>query len=303
MNIGIDIGGSHIAIGLVKKDEILDLREISITDRDKSNIENFLEENIVNSINNIIKEKNISIDDIKNIGIAVPGTIKDRKIIKRCVNLGINDFNINDMLKKYYKNAKIFIKNDGKCAAIAEKEYGNLKRYKDSIFLCLGTGVGGAVFLNDKLLESNKYNGFEVGHMVIDKNGEVCKCGRRGCFDIYGSMKNFKIKLTKEIGISSDALSYEILPKIENSENKNIEKIINDYTYDLAIGISNLINIFEPEIIVIGGSFAYYENILLDKIKRHIKDEKMLINNRTNIYILPAKLLNYAGVIGAANIK
>lgn len=303
MNIGIDIGGSHIAVGLVEKNKILNLKETSILDKDKKNIESFLEDVIIISVNQIIREMGIYLGDINQIGIAVPGTVKDDKIIKKCVNLGVKDFDIYSVINKYYPNTKIVIKNDGKCAAIDEKKYGNLKGYKDGIFICLGTGVGGAVYLNGKMLEPKTFSGFEIGHIVIDKHGELCKCGRRGCFDVYGSMKRFKRKLTKELGMSVDSLSFDILPKVEKSKNKNIRKIIDDYAYDLSIGISNLINIFEPEVIVIGGSFAYYESILLSKIKDNIKNEKMLMNERKNIKIEKAKFLNDAGVIGAGNIK
>lgn len=300
MNIGIDIGGSHIAIGLVEKDEILEKREIQICEKDK--IEQFIEETIVTNINNLLREKNTYLSDIKKIGIAIPGTVEEGKVIKNAVNLGIQEYNICKALKKYYPNTEIQVKNDAKCAAMAEKLYGNMKAYKNSLFICLGTGVGGALFINGKLFEPQKYSGLEIGHMTIKQSREKCKCGKIGCFDIYGSMKIFKAKLTQILGMPQNAISYEILPKLEGKITDEIQKIINEYVENLAIGISNLINIFEPEITVVGGSFTYYQSILLEPLKEKIIKENLLFNKRDNINIVAAKLFNDAGIIGAGNL-
>ena len=135
MNIGIDIGGSHIAIGLVEKDEIIEKSEIQINEKDKNQIEQFIENTIVSNINILLKENKIYISDINKIGIATPGTVENSKIIKNVVNLGIDEFNICEKIKKYYPNTEIIVKNDAKCAAIAEKLYGNMKEYKNGLFI------------------------------------------------------------------------------------------------------------------------------------------------------------------------
>ena len=302
MNIGIDIGGSHIAIGLVKKDEILEKKEVQISEKEKKKIEQFIEDTIVSNINIMLTEKNIYLSDIQKIGIATPGTVINGEIIKNAVNLGIEEFNICKKLKRYYPNTEILVKNDAKCAAMAEKLYGNMKEYKNCLFICLGTGVGGALFLNGKLFEPEKYSGFEIGHMEIKQSWEKCKCGNVGCFDIYGSMKNFKAKITNELKMPVNSISYKILPKLEGKITNEVQKIINEYVENLSIGISNLINIFEPEIIVIGGSFTYYQSILLEPLKEKILKDNLLFNKRENLNIVAAKLFNDAGIIGAGNL-
>lgn len=302
MNIGIDIGGSHIAIGLVKKDEILEKKEVQISEKEKKKIEQFIEDTIVSNINIMLTEKNIYLSDIQKIGIATPGTVINGETIKNAVNLGIEEFNICKKLKRYYPNTEILVKNDAKCAAMAEKLYGNMKEYKNCLFICLGTGVGGALFLNGKLFEPEKYSGFEIGHMEIKQSGEKCKCGNVGCFDIYGSMKNFKAKITNELKMPVNSISYKILPKLEGKITNEVQKIINEYVENLSIGISNLINIFEPEIIVIGGSFTYYQSILLEPLKEKILKDNLLFNKRENLNIVAAKLFNDAGIIGAGNL-
>ena len=114
------------------------------------------------------------------------------------VNLHIKEFNLGEELNKKYK-VSVKIKNDGKCAGLAEKKYGSLKKYNDCVFLCIGTGVGSAVFLDDDLLEPKQNPGFEFGHMVIDKEGRKCNCGKNGCFETYASMKRFKAEAIKYI--------------------------------------------------------------------------------------------------------
>lgn len=302
MNIGIDIGGSHIAIGLVEKDEIIEKIEIQINEKDKNQIEQFIEDTIVSNINILLRKNKKYLSNINKIGIAIPGTVENSKIIKNVVNLGIDEFNICERIKKYYPNTEIIVKNDAKCAAIAEELYGNMKEYKNGLFICLGTGVGGALFINGKLFEPQKYSGFEIGHMSIKQSGEKCKCGKIGCFDIYGSMKNFKIKLTQSLKMPANAISYQILPNLEGKTTNEAQKIINEYIENLAIGISNLINIFEPEITVIGGSFTYYQSILLEPLKEKIIKENLLFNKRKNINIVAAKLFNDAGIIGAGSL-
>ena len=112
------------------------------------------------------------------------------------------------------------IGNDAKCAAIAEKEFGSLKNYEDAIFLIIGTGVGGAVYLNGKLLRPKRYSGFEVGHTVINKDGIKCSCGRRGCFEVYSSMRRLKEKISKEFNLNTiDGI------KIREFIEKNKDKI------------------------------------------------------------------------------
>lgn len=302
MNIGIDIGGSHIGIGLVQKEKIIDKKEIEITSKNKENIEEFIVESIQKNISKILEKNSLKIKDIEKIGIATPGTVINEKIITNVVNLKIKEFDLWGKLKNHYKNTPIIIKNDGKCAATAEKLYGNMSKYEDAIFICLGTGVGGAVFLGGKMLEPQICSGFEIGHMTINKDGIACNCGKNGCFDIYGSMKRFKRKIIKELNLNETAISSQILPAIQKSQNEKIQEIIEEYTKDIAIGISNLINIFEPQIVVIGGSFAHYKDLLLEKVKQKIQNENMLLNKREKLNITTAKLLNDAGIIGAGNL-
>ena len=298
MKIGIDVGGSHIGLGIIDLDGNLLLKiekDYNVKEADMSNI---VLKTIKELINQILEEKQIKIQEIEKIGIAFPGTVSNGVVVK-AENLGIENLKIAEELKKKF-NIPIFLENDAKCAAIAEKEYGSLKQYKDSLFLILGTGVGGAAFLDGKLLKPKRYSGFEVGHMVIQKQGEKCNCGRNGCFEAYASIKRLKEKIKNEFNL--DSLDGKLIKQfiIENKENEILNKIIDTYIDNLVLGIANLVNILEPEVISIGGSFAHYKEILLEKLENKLAQKTQLYNKDDIPKIVLAELKNDAGIIGAA---
>ena len=242
MKIGIDIGGSHIGIALVNEyGKIIEKSETDI--ENINNAEQFIEKYIIRTISNMLPSSNVDL-----IGIAAPGIPKDGKIFSM-YNLGIAELKIEDMIKKYY-NIPIKIRNDGKCSALAEKTYGSLKENKDCIFLCLGTGIGGGVFINNEMLQANFAPGFELGHMIIERNGIQCNCGKRGCFETYCSMKRFKDNAKIILNLPKEISSVELLDIIiKNQNNIEISNLIDEYIDNLIIGFSNLIDIFEPEAI------------------------------------------------------
>lgn len=297
MKIGIDIGGSHVAVGLINQTgRIICKSEVSISNiiNEKAFSQKLIN-TIIEQIEIVLEKSKKNITQINLIGIAVPGMVSKTSIIK-AENLHIKNLSIVEEINKFY-NIPIKLRNDAKCAALAEKEYGSLKKAKDAIFLTLGTGIGGAVFLNGELLVPQKYEGFEIGHMTIEKNGLQCNCGRRGCFEKYASMKVLKEKIAKKLG-KERVSGKELENMIQNEEDLEINNIINEYIEDLSTGISSLINIFEPEIISIGGSFAYYEKTLLNKLTAKLEKEEIFNKNNMPKLVL-AKLKNDAGIIGS----
>ena len=298
MKIGIDLGGSHISIGVVDKDgKILDKRDKHLRGIAKRLIKSTIEETIISNIKEY--QKNYKITEI---GIAVPGSVKNDKILKS-VNLGLKDYDLVGVIKKEI-DLPIKIRNDAKCAALAESKYGALKKYNRVLFMTLGTGIGVAVIINGKLLDAGEYPGCEFGHMVIKENGLECNCGRKGCFEKYGSMRAFKDNLRNELGLEDKTSGKELMAILKNTtkESKDyakIEKVRKQYIRDLSVGITNLVNIFEPEAIGIGGSFVYFSEVLLEDIKELIIKENLLFNSRKEINIQTAVLGNEAGIIGA----
>ena len=294
MKIGVDIGGSHIGVGLVDNNGSIALK-IEKFIKDKTNIKEQIEEFITETIIEIGLTHNI-----ESIGIAIPGTVTENKIIK-AVNLGIEDYDLATNLEKILK-IPVKLKNDAKCAALAEQKYGELANYDDSIFFCIGTGVGTAVIHDGKMLEPDDVPGFEFSHTIIQKDGELCNCGKRGCFETYASLKRFKQRISDRFDLNT--LSGKEIRKFiaENPDNPMIKEMIKEYVDYLSIGISNIINIFEPDAICIGGSFSEYGNIFYEPLKDALLEGNLLFNHRNEIIIKYAKLKNDAGIIGATLI-
>lgn len=294
MKIGIDIGGSHVAIGLVDNNgSIIQKEEFFIKDKInlKNEIEEFITENVIQMA---------LIHKIDSIGISVPGTVSENKIIKS-VNLGLENYNLAGNLEKILK-MPIKLKNDAKCAALAEQKYGELENFDNSVFLCIGTGVGTAVIHNGKMLEPEGVPGFEFSHTIIQKDGELCNCGKRGCFETYASLKRFKQRISDRFELNT--ISGKVIRQFieDNRENQMIKEMIKEYVDYLSIGISNVINIFEPDAICIGGSFSEYGNIFYEPLKENLLQSNLLFNRRNEIVIKYAKLKNDAGIIGATLI-
>ena len=294
MKVGIDLGGSHISLGVIDKNEII-IEKIDkrLMTKEKHNIEETIENYILENIKELSKKY-----DISQIGISIPGTIT-KQIIVKSVNLGVEKY---DLVKNLRKEIQIPIKirNDAKSAALAESRIGTLKQYKKTMFLGLGTGIGGAIIIDGKLLDTGDLPGCEFGHMIIQKDGLECNCGKKGCFEKYASMKALKTNLRKSLNLTETTTGKELLDIIiKNPDDERINNIIDEFIDYLSIGISNLINIFEPEAIAIGGSFVYYSNILLDKLKNNILDNNLLFNKRDKLLIFPAELGNDAGIIGS----
>ena len=276
MKIGIDIGGSHIASGIVSDKGLL----IDKVTRDISSA-NIKTENQAQKL--ILKTIDEEIEELleKN-------------------NYHIKKFEIAKILKEKY-GAEVKLKNDGKCAGVAEKKFGALKQYDNCIFLCIGTGVGSAVFYNGRLLQPKNYPGFEFGHMIINKNGNKCKCGKKGCFETYASMKKFKNSAIKKLNLKKNIESDELQKYLRKEINSDkVKQFIDEYIDNLSIGISNIINIFEPEAICFGGSFSYYEDIFLPRLKVNLK--KYVFNKDSKYDLICAELKNDAGIIGAVEL-
>lgn len=297
MNLGIDLGGSHIGVGLVDGAQLKDTVDKFFTEQDRKDIENAIVTNIEELINQILTQNNLKIEDIERIGVASPGTVTEGKITSG--NLNLKEFNLKLKLEEIYQKP-IKIRNDGKCAALAEKKYGAMKDFDDCVFVNIGTGLGGAAFLGGKLLEPKRYSGFEFGHMTLVKDGIQCTCGKKGCFERYCSIKSLKNRITKTLNIDSTDISGQYLRENLMVEyHDKIQDDINDFIDYLRIGICNLIDIFEPEIICFGGSFSYYEgHPVFNKLIEEINKPNTTLNS-TKPNIVAAMFKNDAGIIGA----
>ena len=274
------------------------MEEQNLTRADRVNVKESLVKIIIELLNKVIEEANVDLNDIEFIGIASPGTISDNKIVQ-ATNLGIENFDLIAELQKYI-NLPMQIKNDSKCAALAEKHYGNMRDYDDCVFICIGTGIGGAAFLNGEMLVPKRFSGFEFGHMVINKGGRQCSCGKRGCFETYASIRAFRNKVAEVLDIDNDFSGQYLREQLLVLNAEKVKDVVDQFIEDLSIGICNLIDMFEPEIVVLGGSFSYYEgNPVYDRLLEKIKAKDSRFNSMSMTKIELSKLKNDAGIIGA----
>lgn len=297
MKIGIDLGGSHIGIGLIEQNNLKAVVDKFFTQEDRKNIETAILNNIDELINKILEENELSIKDIEKIGVASPGTVTNGHIISW--NLGLKNFDLQTKLIEKY-NLPVKIRNDGKCAALAEKKYGAMKNYDDCVFINIGTGIGGAAFIDGKLLEPKRFSGFEFGHITLVKDGLECTCGKKGCFERYASIKALKTRITNTLGIDGTDISGQYLrEELMVKYHDEVQDDINEFIDYLRIGVCNLIDIFEPEIVCFGGSFSYYEgHPVLNKLIEEINKPESTFN-KSSVKIVTAEMKNDAGIIGA----
>ena len=296
MQIGIDLGGSHIAVGVIADNgKIVAKKEQDLNIQEGQEIEQ-IRDTMVSLIQQVLKEVGAPLCVLNKIGIACPGEVKEGKA-NNIYNLGLKELPLEQIVQEFYQ-VEVGIRNDAKCAGLAEKKYGSLQSYEDAVFLCLGTGIGGATFLKGELLKPYKNAGSEYGHMVIQKEkGIPCKCGRNGCFEKYCSMQAFKEEVKKILNLPKTIEAKYIIEKIkENRKNEILEQYIENYIENLYIGLANIVRIIEPQAISLGGSFVYYKDILYTKLLEKIEQKKYLVEMPK---IVLASLGNDAGMIGA----
>lgn len=287
MRIGIDIGGNHIAMAVVENENIIDKKEYVYSEEFKSKIASNIEILLKNVISEFINKY-----EIEKIGISIAGRLKDN-ILYFSPNLkGLVGIDFVKMLSNF--SIPVTVNKDSFCAGKAEKVYGCLKEFNNtSVFLIVGTGIGGIGYYGNTLYRAG------YGHMIIQKDGRQCKCGKKGCFETYGSITALKNEVKKYLNITNmtgkDLHDYLILHQYD----KDVQIILDNYIKDFCIGLSNIIDIVLPEAIGFGGSFSYYEELFLNRIKNTLSNEKLLADPNSIPNLTMGRFKNDAGIIGA----
>lgn len=307
--IGVDLGGTNIAAGLVDekggiiyKDSVPTMREREYPDIIKD---------MALLCEKIIDNAGVSINDVKSIGIGAPGTPDNKNgILVYANNLKFSNVPMRAEMQKHIK-LPVFIENDANCAALAESVAGAAKDAENSITITLGTGIGGGMVIGGKVYSGFNSAAAEVGHMTIISEGELCTCGRKGCWEAYGSAEGLIQQSKIAAKDNPDSLLNKLTDKDLNNMNAKIpfdaakqgdetaKKVVAQYIKYVAEGITNLINIFTPEVLVIGGGISKEGDYLLKPLNEHIsRDVYAKEVPQTQIRI--AKMGNDAGIIGSA---
>ena len=307
--VGIDLGGTNIAAGVINEDF-----EIVSKAKTKTNLPRSAREicdDMISVTKGAIESAGLSIDDIESIGIGTPGIANsDSGVIEYSCNLGFENVEMEKMFRQKL-NLPVYIENDANAAAYGEYVAGAAKGARDAVCITLGTGVGGGIIIDGKIYSGFNYAGAEIGHMVIDVDGPQCTCGRKGCFEVFSSATglvrmtkeamdrntdSIMHKMAEEYGKVSARLAFEAMRKGD----KTAKEVVDKYIKYLAAGITNTINIFQPDILCIGGGVCNEGDPLLVPMKEIVEREVYTRNSPKNTEIIIAKLGNNAGLIGAA---
>lgn len=311
MKIGIDIGGTNLVAGLVDDCFRLVDKENTLVVATKSDGE--IVEDIIKLCKNVMHRNNLKEEDIQSIGIGVPGCYDPEKgIIVYCENINLCNTPIVEMIRREI-DVPVYLGNDADCAALGEAYAGATKDAKDSIMVTIGTGIGGGIIINRKLYNGFNHCGGELGHMVIGAGTEQCGCGRKGCWEAYASATAL-IRQTREAicAYPSSTLAEMADGDLEKVNGKTAfdamragcpvgTSVVEQYIEYLAIGITNIVNIFQPQMLVLGGGISKEGQFLVNSIMKHVAAERYGKEyNIPETVLCTAVLGNDAGVIGAA---
>ncbi len=315
--IGIDLGGTNIAIGLC--DSTLKIIDKDSTPTLAERTPEAILSDMATLTKKIIKRNNLTLDDIEYIGMAVPG-VADTSTghVGATFNIPFANYDIGPELSKLLSGKKVIIANDANAAALGEFLAGSAKEANSSVMITLGTGVGGGVILDGKIFAGGfTYAGAELGHMVISVGGRQCSCGRRGCWEAYSSatalreiteekMNELKIKGIKSALFDIAAKDGKVTAKTAfdamRAGDKYGQQIVDYYIEHLAAGITNIINMFQPEILCIGGGVCNEKDYLLIPLNEIVDREQYTRDEKKKTKIVIATLKNDAGIIGAAGL-
>lgn len=308
--IGIDLGGTNIVAGLVNDNNQLIAKVSTPTLRERETSE--IIGDIARITNELLKKHDLTIKDINSLGIGSPGSCDDKNgVVVYSNNLRFDNLEIRKELQKYF-DIDVRLANDADAAALGEYYAGAGEQANPFIAITLGTGVGSGIVLDGKLLTGKHFAAAELGHMSISSNGEKCTCGKKGCFEAYCSASaiireiNKAVKSNKETilknTVHNDFSHTNAKMVFEAAEKGDVvaKEIVSTYYDRLAEGIGNIVCIFDPEVIAIGGGISAQGDKLLAEIDKRLAD--YVYGGKVRVKVKIANLGNDAGVIGAALI-
>lgn len=310
--IGVDLGGTNIAVGITDENGTILKKGKVPTQKERHSDEIIADMGALCA--SLVAEAGLSFDDIASVGVAAPGSVDPANgEIKYANNINMFHYPIAKKLMEHIPVKKVFLENDANAAALAEAKVGAGKGFKDVIMITLGTGVGGGIVIDGKLYSGFNYAGAELGHIVIEHGGVPCTCGRKGCWEVYSSATAL-IRMTNEkMAQTRDTLMWDICEqgakkvsgrtafKAAKAGDKAGLEVVEKYIDYLACGITNMVNIFQPEVLCIGGGVCGEGDYLLEPLKAIVnRDQYGSAAHDDKTILKIAELGNDAGIIGAA---
>ncbi len=307
--IGIDLGGTGIKAGVVD-----DQGNILYKDSCPTGVERGYEaviRDMAQMAFTVAREASHEMSEIKAIGIGIPGIMDQRTgIVPFCTNLAWHDVPLISEMAKY-TDRPVFVDNDATVAGLAEAVAGASAGAQSSVFVTLGTGVGGGVILNGRVFSGSHGVATEIGHMVTVDGGEMCTCGKRGCWERYASAtaliregcrlceRKPDTKLMKVVAGDLKTIGARNVIDLAKAGDPDCTALFDNYIHHLCVGLVNLINVYDPEVIVLGGGVSNAGQFLLDAIQEKLP-EMVFFKTMPYARVELATLTNDAGIIGAA---
>ena len=303
--IGIDVGGTNIAIGVVDS-ELHIIKKNSIKTKEASEPEAMIAA-IAQGVKDLMAKARITESEIESIGVGVPGTAElDTGRILYANNLGFQEVPFLPKLRTALGEplgSRTFFDNDANAAAIGEYVAG---KYNVPVFVMvtLGTGIGGGIIIGGKVLRGLNYAAAEFGHMSINIDGCDCNCGRKGCFEDYASATALT-EMSKEAGMPEDTDGESFFAAVKDGD-ETANKVLDEFVYYLSEGLTNLINILQPDVLVLSGGITRAADLFLDKVRERVYRDVYSRSSAKNTQIRIASGIPDAGdvgIIGAALIS
>ena len=309
--VGVDIGGTNLKAGLVDENGVLmatqKMKVASIADDDG------LAWTVASLVQELAHTVNISVSDVASVGVGVPGTVEIRSgSINYTCNLPLRNVPLRKLFHRYL-SIPLYIENDANCAALAEFLVGAGRDSKRFVTITLGTGVGAGIVHNGKIYHGANGMAGEVGHMVIQRGGLPCPCGRHGCWEQYASATALKRMTAAALAAHPHSILAQVVAENEGRVSGQSafiaarrgdpvgQQVCDEYVDYLACGVVNVVNIFQPDTLAIGGGVSNEaEEQLLLPVQQRVARESIPCGRDRRTRIVKAELGNRAGIIGAA---
>lgn len=307
--LGIDLGGTNIAVGVVDED----CRIVARAKR-KTHVpcppEEIREQLSLTALE-ALENAGLTAEDIPYVGIGTPGTVnRDAGIVEYANNLYFNHLPLAKLLSERLQR-DVIVENDANAAAYGEFKAGALRGAKNALAITLGTGVGSGIIIDGKIYAGSNHAAGELGHTVIVANGRLCTCGRKGCWEAYASATGLVAMTRDAMREHRDSLLWKLAGDAEHVDGRTAfeamragdgtgKAVVDQYIFYLACGIANCVNIFQPDILCIGGGISNEGEALLEPLRKAVAAENYARNTMRQTVICRAQLGNDAGIVGAA---
>ena len=308
--IGVDLGGTNIATGVIDENYKI-IGRGKVKTRAPRPAEAIFD-SIKEAVDMAVVNAGISYDEITSVGVGTPGSVnKDTGAIEFSNNLKFHNVPAKAMLEERLKKP-VYLENDANAAALGEAVAGSGHGVKNFVAVTLGTGVGSGIIIDGKIYRGSNFCGGEMGHMVINVDGIPCNCGRKGCWEKYASATALVSQAVEAMQGDKASLLWQTcdgdLNKVDGKSifdavdlgDETAKAVVDRYLYYVSVGIANVVNALQPETVCVGGGISGQGEKILQPIRDMVKAERYSVYAENQANIVPALLGNDAGIIGAA---